>query len=73
VGNWRELRTYLLANGAADASGSIKITTPSGKEVIMDATGAAQIKSGGTVIRMNLVEASDVEIRAAAAAERGER
>lgn len=73
VGNWRELRTYLLANGAADASGSIKITTPSGKEVIIDATGAAQIKSGGTVIRMNLVEASDVEIRAAAAAERGER
>jgi len=73
VGNWRELRTYLLANGAADASGSIKITTPSGKEVIIDATGAAQIKSGGTVIRMNLVEASDVEIRAAAAAERGDR
>lgn len=73
VGNWRELRNYFLANGAADANGSITIATPSGKEVIMDATGAAQIKSGGSVIRMNLVEASDVEIRAAAAAERGER
>jgi mannose-1-phosphate guanylyltransferase len=73
VGNWRELRAYLLANGAADASGSITITTPSGKEVIIDATGAAQIKSGGTVIRMNLEQMSDTEIRAAAAAERGER
>jgi mannose-1-phosphate guanylyltransferase len=73
VGNWRELRTYLLANGAADASGSITITTPSGKEVIIDATGATQIKSGGTVIRMNLEQMSDTEIRAAAAAERGER
>ena len=73
VGNWRELRAYLLANGAADASGSITITTPSGKEVIIDATGAAQIKSGGSVIRMNLEQMSDTEIRAAAAAERGER
>ncbi|MFZ9385449.1 MAG: sugar phosphate nucleotidyltransferase [Candidatus Limnocylindrus sp.] len=73
VGNWRELRTYLQANGAADASGSISITTPSGKEVIIDARGDAQIRSGGSVIRMNLVEASDAEIRAAAAAERGER
>lgn len=73
VGNWRELRAYLLANGAADPSGSITITTPSGKEVIIDASGAAQITRGGSVIRMNLVDASDAEIRAAAAAERGER
>ena len=73
VGNWRELRAYLLANGAADPSGSITITTPSGKEVIIDASGAAQIMRGGSVIRMNLVDASDAEIRAAAAAERGER
>jgi hypothetical protein len=36
----------------------------------MDATGAAEIRSGGSVIRMNLVEMSDAEIRAAAAAER---
>jgi mannose-1-phosphate guanylyltransferase len=70
VGNWRELRAYLVANGAADENGRITITTPSGKEVIMDATGAAEIRSGGSVIRMNLVEMSDAEIRAAAAAER---
>jgi hypothetical protein len=53
-----------------DENGRITITTPSGKEVIMDATGAAEIRSGGSVIRMNLVEMSDAEIRAAAAAER---
>jgi len=70
VGNWRELRAYLVANGAADANGRIRITTPSGKEVIMDATGAAEIRSGGSVMRMNLVEMSDAEIRAAAVAER---
>jgi hypothetical protein len=70
VGNWRELRAYLVANGAVDENGRITITTPSGKEVIMDATGAAEIRSGGSVIRMNLVEMSDAEIRAAAAAER---
>ncbi len=70
VGNWRELRAYLVANGAADENGRITITTPSGKVVIMDATGAAEIRSGESVIRMNLVEMSDAEIRAAAAAER---
>ena len=70
VGSWRELRAYLLASGVGDANGNIRITTPSGKEVIIDATGDAQIRSGGTVIRLNLIEMSDAEIRAAAAAER---
>jgi mannose-1-phosphate guanylyltransferase len=73
VGNWSELRAYLVANGAADAKGRITITTPNGKEVIMDAKGAAEIRSRGSVIRMNLLQMSDAEIRAAAAAERGDR
>jgi len=37
---------------------------------MIDATGAAQIRNGSTVIRMNLEQMSDTEIRAAAAAER---
>jgi hypothetical protein len=37
---------------------------------MIDATGAAQIRTGASVIRMNLEQMSDTEIRAAAAAER---
>ena len=59
-----------LASGEADANGSIRIATPNGKEVIIDASGAAQIRTGTSIIRMNLEAMSDAEIRAAAAAER---
>ena len=70
IGNWKALRAHLIASGEADANGALHITTPSGKEVMIDATGAAQIRTGSTVIRMNLESMSDSEIRAAAAAER---
>ena len=70
IGNWKALRAHLTASGEADANGAISITTPSGKVVMIDATGAAQIRTGTSVIRMNLEQMSDTEIRAAAAAER---
>jgi mannose-1-phosphate guanylyltransferase len=70
IGNWKALRAHLTASGEADANGAISITTPSGKVVMIDATGAAQIRTGASVIRMNLEQMSDTEIRAAAAAER---
>ena len=70
IGNWKALRAHLTASGEADANGSIRIATPNGKEVIIDASGAAQIRTGTSIIRMNLEAMSDAEIRAAAAAER---
>jgi mannose-1-phosphate guanylyltransferase len=70
IGNWKALRAHLTASGEADVNGAISITTPSGKVVMIDATGGAQIRNGSTVIRMNLEQMSDTEIRAAAAAER---